>query len=169
MIVCYTAAARSTCRARIRDHSRHRIGGGRNRQIRSRRKYGAVQVGQSRAVAGETGTPVTILTAEAAHEMTMADIAARIRAVVGARPTYLSVDIDVLDPAFAPGTGTPEPGGLATAQLFGLLEELALRPCVGMDCVEVAPAYDLHEMTASTAAHIVWTYLSGRARARGGA
>lgn len=81
---------------------------------------------------------------------------------VGDAPVYLSFDIDCLDPAFAPGTGTPEPGGLTTSQVFTLLEELAPLQWVGMDCVEVAPAYDHAELTSQAAAHVVWTYLSGR-------
>lgn len=80
----------------------------------------------------------------------------------GNPPVYLSLDIDCLDPAYAPGTGTPEPGGLGTDQLFTLLEELADLPFVGMDCVEVAPAYDHAELTTLAAAHCVWTYLCGR-------
>jgi agmatinase len=84
----------------------------------------------------------------------------------GHPPVYLSLDIDGLDPAFAPGTGTPEPAGLSTAQLMTLLEELADLPFVGMDCVEVSPAYDHAELTTNAAAHLVWTYLSGRVAAR---
>lgn len=82
----------------------------------------------------------------------------------GRPPLYLSLDIDCLDPAFAPGTGTPEPGGLSTAQVLTLLEESAPWPWVGMDCVEVAPAYDHAELTSQAAAHFVWTYLCGRLR-----
>jgi agmatinase len=88
-------------------------------------------------------------------------IAQRLQAL-GRPPVYLSLDIDCLDPAFAPGTGTPEPGGLSTAQVLTLLEELAPLPFVGMDCVEVAPAYDHAELTSQAAAHVVWTYLCGR-------
>lgn len=85
----------------------------------------------------------------------------------GHPPVYLSLDIDCLDPAFAPGTGTPEPGGLTTAQVLSMLEELADLPFVGMDCVEVAPPYDHAELTSYAAASFVWTYLCGRvARAR---
>jgi len=80
----------------------------------------------------------------------------------GMPPVYLSLDIDCLDPAFAPGTGTPEPGGLSTNQVLTVLEELADLPFVGMDCVEVAPAYDHAELTSNAAAHFVWTYLCGR-------
>lgn len=81
----------------------------------------------------------------------------------GHPPVYLSLDIDCLDPAFAPGTGTPEPGGLNTNQVLTLLEELADLDFVGMDCVEVAPPYDHAELTSYVAANFVWTYLSGRA------
>jgi agmatinase len=84
-------------------------------------------------------------------------------------PLYLTFDIDCLDPAYAPGTGTPEPGGLSTAQAFTLLEELAPLPFVGMDCVEVAPAYDHSELTSQAAAQLVWTYLAGRTKALGDA
>lgn len=79
----------------------------------------------------------------------------------GHPPVYLSLDIDVLDPAFAPGTGTPEPGGLTTNQVFTVLEELAGLPFVGMDCVEVAPPYDHADLTSYAAACFVWTYLCG--------
>lgn len=77
-------------------------------------------------------------------------------------PCYLTIDIDCLDPGFAPGTGTPEPGGLTTSQVLTLLEELADLPWVGMDCVEVAPAYDHGELTTLAAATLVWTWLSGQ-------
>lgn len=86
----------------------------------------------------------------------------------GRPPLYLSLDIDCLDPAFAPGTGTPEPGGLTSTQLLTLLEQLAELPWVGMDCVEVAPAYDHAELTTLAAATLVWTYLCGRIRDAGG-
>ncbi|MBS0435756.1 MAG: agmatinase [Proteobacteria bacterium] len=80
----------------------------------------------------------------------------------GHPPVYLSLDIDCLDPAFAPGTGTPEPGGMNTNQVLSLLEELADLRFVGMDCVEVAPPYDHAELSSQAAAHFVWTYLCGR-------
>ena len=75
---------------------------------------------------------------------------------------YLSFDIDCLDPAFAPGTGTPEVAGLSTNQVFTLLEATADLNWVGMDCVEVSPPYDHAELTSNAAAQIVWTYLSGQ-------
>ena len=85
----------------------------------------------------------------------------------GYPPVYLSLDIDCLDPAFAPGTGTPEPGGLSSNQVLTILEELADLPFVGMDCVEVSPPYDHAELTSQAAAHFVWTYLCGRLAQRG--
>jgi len=84
----------------------------------------------------------------------------------GDPPVYLSLDIDCLDPAFAPGTGTPEPGGMSSNQVLSLVEELADLPFVGMDCVEVSPPYDHAEITSQAAAHFVWTYLCGRIAAR---
>jgi agmatinase len=83
----------------------------------------------------------------------------------GAPPVYLSLDIDCLDPAFAPGTGTPEPGGMTTNQVLSLLEEWADLDFIGMDCVEVAPPYDHAELTSLAAANFVWTYLCGRVAA----
>jgi agmatinase len=80
----------------------------------------------------------------------------------GHPPLYLTLDIDCLDPAHAPGTGTPEPAGMSTAQVMTLLEGWADLNFVGMDCVEVSPPYDHAELTSQAAAHFVWTYLSGR-------
>jgi len=81
---------------------------------------------------------------------------------IGAMPVYLTLDIDCLDPAFAPGTGTPEPGGMSSTQVLTFLEELAALNFIGMDCVEVAPAYDHAELTSNAAATLVWTYLCGQ-------
>jgi agmatinase len=82
-------------------------------------------------------------------------------------PLYLSLDIDCLDPAFAPGTGTPEPGGMTTSQVLTLLEDLADLPFVGMDCVEVSPPYDHAQLTSQAASAFVWTYLCGQRRRAG--
>lgn len=90
----------------------------------------------------------------------------QIRQRLGNTPVYLTLDIDCLDPAFAPGTGTPEPGGMTSSQVLTLLEELAPLNFVGMDCVEVAPAYDHAELTSNAAAAFVWTYLCGRVAAQ---
>jgi agmatinase len=81
---------------------------------------------------------------------------------------YLTLDIDCLDPAFAPGTGTPEAGGLTTSQVLTLLEALRDLNWIGMDCVEVAPAYDHADITGLAAATFVWTYLCGRVATRPG-
>ncbi|WP_043839603.1 agmatinase [Muricoccus aerilatus] len=102
---------------------------------------------------------VTVITAIEAHEAGPAAVASRVREVLGSAPAYLSFDIDVLDPAFAPGTGTPEAGGLATWQVQSLLRKLGGVRFRGMDVVEVAPAYDQAEITALAAATVVWEYL----------
>ena len=91
----------------------------------------------------------------------------QIKQRIGTRPVYITLDIDCLDPAFAPGTGTPEPGGLSSSQVLTLLEELASLQCVAMDCVEVAPAYDHAELTSNAAATFIWTYLCGQIAKRG--
>jgi agmatinase len=103
---------------------------------------------------------VTILSALDVHTMGPLAVAERIRAVAGEQQTYLSFDIDALDPAFAPGTGTPEIGGLASWQAQAILRGLRGVRFVGMDVVEVAPAYDTAEITALAAATIVWEYLA---------
>ena len=84
----------------------------------------------------------------------------------GNPPVYLTFDIDVLDPAFAPGTGTPEPGGLSTSQAMTLLEGWHDLNWIGMDCTEVAPPYDHSELTTNAAAAIIWTWLCGRVAAK---
>jgi agmatinase len=86
---------------------------------------------------------------------------------VGDTPIYLSLDIDCLDPAFAPGTGTPEPGGMSTNQVLTLLEAWSDLNWVGMDLCEVSPPYDHADLTSNAAAVFVWTYLSHRLHARG--
>jgi agmatinase len=85
----------------------------------------------------------------------------------GQPPLYLTFDIDCLDPAYAPGTGTPEAGGLSSAQVFTLLEGLSELPFVGMDCVEVSPPYDHAEITSLVASQLVWTYLCGQRALQG--
>jgi agmatinase len=87
----------------------------------------------------------------------------RIRDRVEDRPVYLSVDIDVLDPAFAPGTGTPEAGGLTSRELLAILRGFSGLNLVGADVVEVAPAYDHAEVTGIAASHVVYEVLSALA------
>jgi agmatinase len=102
---------------------------------------------------------VVNITAQEVHETDPAAIAGRIRELVGDAPVYLSLDIDVLDPAFAPATGTPEIGGLASWQVQAILRRMNGLRFVGMDLVEVAPAYDVAEITALAAATLVWEYI----------
>ena len=102
---------------------------------------------------------VTMVSAEEVHEQGPKAVAEHIRSIVGAAPSYLSFDIDALDPAFAPGTGTPEIGGLASWQAQSILRRLNGLHFVGMDVVEVAPAYDVAEITSLAAATMVYEYL----------
>ena len=87
----------------------------------------------------------------------------RIAQRVGDRPVYVSVDIDVLDPAHAPGTGTPEAGGLSSRELLATLRSFARLNLVGADIVEVAPAYDHAQITGIAAAHVGYELLSAMA------
>ena len=106
------------------------------------------------------GKGVTIVPAEDVHESGPKAVAERIRSVVRDGPTYLSFDIDALDPAFAPGTGTPEIGGLATWQARAIVRRLVGIGFAGMDVVEVSPPYDVAEITALAAATIAWDYIA---------
>ena len=103
---------------------------------------------------------VRIVTAQDVHAASPDAMARSVRETVGDAPVYLSFDIDALDPAFAPGTGTPEIGGLASWQAQAILRRLSGLRFVGMDVVEVAPAYDAAEITALAAATMVWEYLA---------
>ena len=84
----------------------------------------------------------------------------RMRARLGDVPVYVSIDIDVLDPAHAPGTGTPEAGGLTSRELLHTLRGLVGANVVGADIVEVAPAYDHAEITGIAAAHVAYELLA---------
>jgi agmatinase len=94
----------------------------------------------------------------------LAPLLQTVRERIGQRPIYLSLDIDCLDPAFAPGTGTPEAGGLSMSQVLYWVEGLADLNWVGMDCVEVCPPFDHAELSSLAACTLVWAYLSGQAR-----
>lgn len=80
----------------------------------------------------------------------------RMRRRIGDRPLYVSIDIDVLDPAHAPGTGTPEAGGMTSRELLRMLRALSDRHVVGADVVEVSPAYDHAQVTGIAASHVVY-------------
>jgi agmatinase len=87
----------------------------------------------------------------------------KVVARVGDRPVYVSLDIDVLDPAFAPGTGTPEAGGMTSRELLNVLRGFAGLNLVGADIVEVAPAYDHAEITGIAASHAAYELISAMA------
>jgi agmatinase len=101
-----------------------------------------------------------ILTAWDVLELGIAETAARVRERVGDAPMYVSIDIDALDPAFAPGTGTPEAGGMTSRELLGILRAFRGLNLVGADVVEVAPAYDHADVTAVAASHAVYELVS---------
>ncbi|MEU5269193.1 agmatinase [Streptomyces hygroscopicus] len=88
------------------------------------------------------------------------EVADQLRQRIGDRPLYISIDIDCLDPAHAPGTGTPEAGGLTSRELLEILRGLAGCRLVGADVVEVAPAYDHAEITSVAASHIAYDLIS---------
>jgi agmatinase len=102
---------------------------------------------------------VRIISAEEVHESGARAAAAAIQETVGTGPAYLSFDIDAIDPGQAPGTGTPEVGGLFTWQVMAILKRLDGIDFRGMDLVEVAPPYDVAEITALAGASILWQYL----------
>ncbi|MCT9929652.1 agmatinase [Planotetraspora sp. A-T 1434] len=88
-------------------------------------------------------------------------------ALDGPAAVYLSVDIDVLDPGFAPGTGTPEPGGLAPVDLLRMVRRIAMETnVIAMDVVEVSPPYDVSDLTVNNAHRLVWEVLAGLAHKR---
>jgi agmatinase len=96
----------------------------------------------------------------------IASVASRIVAVAGDRPVYITFDIDGVDPAYAPGTGTPVPGGLTSREALALLRGLAGVRVVGMDLVEVSPGLDHADITSHLAAHLVFEGLALAALAK---
>lgn len=101
-----------------------------------------------------------IIRSQEFQERPLPEITAQIRRRLGDRPVYISVDIDVLDPAQAPGTGTPEVGGMTTREFFSVLRGLGGLNIVGCDVVEVAPAYDTADLTGLAAAHTAWELIT---------
>jgi agmatinase len=101
-----------------------------------------------------------IVTAADVYRQGVDEVVERLRERVGSRPVYVSVDIDVLDPAHAPGTGTPEAGGMTSRELLEVLRGFAGLDVVGADVVEVAPAYDHAEITGVAAAHVAYDLVS---------
>jgi len=114
----------------------------------------------------DAGMGFSIVSSREMDDLGARGVVERIRSRVGDAPVYLSIDIDVLDPGFAPGTGTPEPGGLTSRELLAIVRGLDGTNVVGGDVVEVAPAYDHAEITALAAANLAYEYCSLFARAR---
>lgn len=123
--------------------------------------YDAEDVSNNAAVVQRT------YTTEDVDGQGFAPIMDQVVADIGNQPVYVSLDIDVLDPAYAPGTGTPEPGGLTSRELLHFLRELYRLHVVGFDVVEVAPQYDhMGQVTALTAATLFFEAMSSVARRR---
>lgn len=108
----------------------------------------------------ESELGLAYLTTEQVLSMGPAAVAAAIRERVGDRPAFISFDIDVIDPAFAPGTGTPEPGGLSAHDGLEIVRLLRGIDFIGFDVVEVIPAYDPAAQTATLAANLAYEMLS---------
>ena len=104
-----------------------------------------------------------VIDAHRANEQSVADTVAAIRRRVGDNPTYLTFDIDCLDPAYAPGTGTPVVGGMTTSKVLQILQGIADLNIVGFDVVEVSPAYDNANITALAGATLALQFLYMRA------
>ncbi|WP_375458986.1 agmatinase [uncultured Enterovirga sp.] len=111
---------------------------------------------------------MTVIHAEEVFDLGTKAVIERALAVVGDGPTYLSFDVDSLDPAFAPGTGTPEVGGLASAQALAIVRGLAGIDLVGGDVVEIAPQYDPTTNTAQVAAQMLFQIFCLAAAAKAG-
>ncbi|MDX6409000.1 MAG: agmatinase [Gaiellaceae bacterium] len=125
---------------------------------------GSVYAASDLGTARELG--FTVIESEALRELGAARYGELVRQRVGKLPVFLSFDIDFLDPAFAPGTGTPEVAGFSTAEALAFLRALAGIRLVGCDVVEVSPAYDgPGQQTALAAANVAWELLALRALA----
>jgi agmatinase len=110
------------------------------------------------ALSGHHGA--TLVRVEDVAEQGPRAVAAGLRALVGDRPTYITFDVDALEPSEVPGTGTPVPGGLSTREALWLLQGLQGINLVGMDVVEVCPALDVNEQTSLVAAHLLFEGLA---------
>ncbi len=108
----------------------------------------------------------TVVHASELDRLGVEGVLERVRGRVGDAPLYVSVDIDVLDPAHAPATGTPEAGGMTSRELLGVIRGLAGLNLVGADVVEVSPAYDSAEITSVAAANVAYEFVSLLAKAR---
>lgn len=101
-----------------------------------------------------------ILTIDQVFEIGIPAVITKMRDAVGERPLYISLDIDSVDPAFAPGTGTPEVGGLSSYQILQLVRGLQGMHIIGFDLVEVSPPYDHGDITAILASNLAFEFIS---------
>jgi agmatinase len=101
-----------------------------------------------------------IVTSSDVYYQGVVEVIDKLRQRLGDRPVYVSIDIDVLDPAHAPGTGTPEAGGITSRELLEILRGFRGLNLIGADVVEVAPAYDHAEITGVAAAHVAYDLVS---------
>ena len=127
-------------------------------------KQGMIDPKQSVQIGLRTENPDTfdfnILDGDWVHKNGIDAVIEKTFSIVGNRPVYMTFDIDCLDPSYAPGTGTPVCGGLTTHQAMGIIRGLMGINLIGMDVVEVAPAYDISEITALAASHIAMEMIS---------
>jgi agmatinase len=135
-------------------------------------KRGLIDPGHSIQIGIRTHAPadygIEVLDAAALDPLGAGGVIERIRRRVGHGAAYLSFDIDCLDPAFAPGTGTPVSGGLTTREAYAILGGIADLDWRGMDVVELAPAYDHADISAIAAATVVQRHIGALARRRRG-
>jgi agmatinase len=115
-------------------------------------------------LADDTALGFQVLRSTDADELGIDEMIKRMLARVGDRPVYVSIDIDVMDPAFTPGTGTPEAGGLSSREMLRMVRALSGVNLIGADIVEVAPAYDHAEITGIAAAHLAYELITVIAR-----
>ena len=126
----------------------------------------SVQVGLRTHNARDVG--MQVITAPEVHKKGVEAVSEMITKRIGDKPCYVSFDIDVLDPAFAPGTGTPVSGGLASWQALELIRSLTPLHLIGMDLVEVSPPFDHAEITALAAATVAHDWLAVLAQQKKG-
>jgi agmatinase len=127
----------------------------------------SVQIGIRTSFIGETTDGLRIVYADEAHDLTSAQLARIITDTVGTSKTYLTFDIDCLDPSAAPGTGTPIPGGLTYHQAASVMRKLTPVDFVAMDMVEVSPPYDHADITSIAASALIMEYICLRAWQKG--
>ena len=106
------------------------------------------------------GLGARMITFDDAHRIGIDAIIQEVRSRVGTRPTYVTLDIDAVDPAFAPGTGTPEVGGFSSHEMLQLVRGLRGLNLIGFDLVEVSPPFDPTAITAILASNLVFEFLS---------